>query len=198
MLLPIAKATKWTSRKKAISSLTDFCRSEQFAAGFETAQASDILLLVKTNTKSFKEANFNIVRAIMEMIVALCEVHAAKSSTFPEWACSDSVLLATDKISDKKLNASSQQLLTEMLVVSHTRDVLPPCFTRLDGIKSPVAHESFLVWLKTAIMDFGASLLSPIIKDTVSFLVKVSTQHLNVCYSVANQLAALRNVGARM
>lgn len=183
-------ATKWQSRQGAIQVLSNFCESESFTAA-DTATETAVIVFVKTHTKGFKESNFNVARAIMELLIALCSNHLAEAVQFPSWATKDGVRLAIEKVADKKLASSSKELLTCLLSVQHPSQLLPSAFAQLDGIRSPVAHESFLIWFKGAIDDFGARILASELNEIIQFLSKVSfhlafrkklTTHLNLVH----------------
>jgi hypothetical protein len=135
---------------------------------------SAILVLVKEHTKGFKETNVNVTKAIMQLFIALSEVHASRMQPFPGWAYKDGVSLAVDKIADKKLAAVSFVLLTNMCTVRLPQDVVEYAILCVGKVKSPLGHEAFLRWSKDFFNDFGASSIGTAMKSIVFWLLKVS------------------------
>lgn len=116
----------------------------------------------------------NVNKAIMELFIALCEVHAEQGRPFPGWASRDGEALAVDKIADKKLSSLAVRLLTEMCCVRPPRSVLEYGIICVGKVKSPLGHEAFLKWFNEFLNDFGATAISSALKDASPWLVKVS------------------------
>lgn len=128
------------------------------------------MVIVKENTKSFKETNVNVTKAFMELFLALCD--HAKTQPFPAWASKDGVTLAVDKIADKKLTTLASSLLTNMCTVRPPQGVVEYAIVCIDKVKSPLGHEAFLGWSKDFFEDFGASSIGPGINYVIPWLLK--------------------------
>ena len=165
-------AAKWQSRKAAIDAIGGFCNEPGFSVEAGT-KTSIILTVVQKHTKGFKESNFNVAKAIMSLMSALCEKHFTEQVLFPTWAAKAGCILGTEKISDKKLSMPSKSLLTTLVSVTEPVETLQACFIKMETIRSPVAREGFLVWLNGVLDEFGAQILTPALKDLIEFLVKV-------------------------
>ena len=132
--------------------------------------------MVKGHTKGFKETNVNVTKAIMELFVALFEVHAEQLQHFPGWACRDGVTLAIDKIADKKLSVLSCKLLSDLCCVCLPQRILEYGISCVEKVKSPLGHEAFLNWFNDFLTDFGASCVASALKSAVDWLVKVRSR----------------------
>jgi vacuolar-type H+-ATPase catalytic subunit A/Vma1 len=168
-------APKWQDRQTAILNLAAFSKTDGLVIDSATEYTSAILVLVKEHTKGFKETNVNVTKAIMQLFIALSELHASRKEPFPDWAYKDGVSLAVDKIADKKLSASSFVLLTNMCIVRLPQGVVEHAIVCVGKVKSPLGHEAFLRWSNDFFKDFGASSIGTAMKSIVSLLLKVSS-----------------------
>jgi hypothetical protein len=166
------KGTKWQSRQHAIKSLANYCESDSFEDCFSPTLSSAIVFVVKEYTKGFRESNFNIVKAVMELMIALCGIHARKEEPFPDWASVDCTFLSLDKISDKKLSDCSLTLLNDLCTVRDPKQIITSALSRVSTIKAPMAHEAFLKWMNSFCVDFGTSILTAELKNMVPQLLK--------------------------
>jgi hypothetical protein len=137
--------------------------------------SSSILLVVREQTRGFKESNVNIMKAILQLIIAVCEYCEAKEQPLSNWAIRDSAVVCAQKISDKKLTRACQSLLTSACVVSSPSSVLLASFEELETVKSPVAHEEFLKWFQSFCTDFGAGAIGSSLSDIVPYMIKVGS-----------------------
>lgn len=141
--------------------------------GSSDGLTSAILVLVKENTKGFKETNINVIKAIMELFIVLTQAHAEQVHPFPGWACRDGVKLAVDKIADRKLSALSCSLLSDLCCVCPPRIVVEYGIVCVDKVKSPLGHDAFLKWFHDFLTDFGASSIASALKNVADWLVMV-------------------------
>jgi hypothetical protein len=135
---------------------------------------SCILLFVREQTRGFRETNVNIMKAILNLCIAICEFNESKENLLPIWAMKDISCTCVQKISDRKLLNACQQLLGATVVVSSPSLVLQSAFVELKNVKSPVAHEEFLKWFQTFCNEFGASSLGRGLSDLIPYLLEVS------------------------
>ena len=173
------KGNTWQSRQQAVKSLGHFCDSEAFEVIFSSESSSAIIFIVQECTKNFKESNFNIVKATMELMMTLCSVHSSKEEPFPIWACTAIVGLCVDKITDKKLSDSSLSLLSDLCAVSDPNLVVGAALRKVSTIKAPATHETLIKWTHSFCVNFGTSLLTAELKTIISYLLK-GCEHSNV------------------
>ena len=166
------KSAKWQSRQRAIKSLATYCESDCFEDCFSSTLSSAILFLVKEYTKGFRESNFNIIKAVMELMITLCGIHARREEAFPDWASDDCTFLALDKILDKKLTDYSSTLLSDLCTVRDPKHIITSALSRVSTIKAPMAHEAFLKWMQSFCVDFGASVLTAELNNMVPQLLQ--------------------------
>jgi len=169
-------ATKWQSRRAAISGLVDFISQREVGDSPSDIEMDSacILVAVKENTRGFKETNFNVTKVIMELFISLCQYQGKARQAFLDWAAVDGATLATEKIADKKLSALASSLLTELCVVREPRTIHSTAYTVMGKIRAPLAHEELIKWMKYFFDEYGAVSLGTGINDTVSFLLEVS------------------------
>lgn len=151
-----------------------FSKSDGIQASVKAAGPS-LLVVVKENTRSFKETNVNVTKAIMELFLALGDVYEALLQPFPDWAAEEAVILALDKIGDKKLSALAKALLTLMCVIHPPSSVLQMAAKHIEKVKSPLPHEELLLWCKYFLTQFGAASIRSAVKNLVPWLLQVST-----------------------
>ena len=170
------KASKWQLRHDAIEQLRSFIES----GGLERASSdvvlstSSILLVVREQTRGFRETNVNIMKAILNLCAAICEFNESKENLLPSWAMKDMTSICVQKISDRKLLNACQQLLNATAVVALPFSVVQCSFVELKDVKSPVAHEEFLKWFQSFCNDFGAASIGRGISDLIPCLLEVS------------------------
>lgn len=131
-----------------------------------------LLVVVKEHTRGFKETNFNVAKAIMELFSAVCNYNEKANQIFLPWAANDATALATEKIADKKLSAFAHSLLMELCVVVEPHVIHSTAYSVMGKIRAPVAHEEIIKWMKEFFNEFGASSIGPGINETVSFLLE--------------------------
>jgi hypothetical protein len=132
------------------------------------------MLLVKEHTRGFKETNVNILKAIMDLFIAVCEYHEAKERLLGKWIVLDGVDLAIQKISDKKLVGCCKALLTHLCVVASPGSVIDAVVSAVKVAKAPVVHEESLRWVITFYSDFGAPSLGSEVSVLASWATEVS------------------------
>ena len=135
---------------------------------------SCILFVVREQTRGFRETNVNIMKAILNMCIAICEFYETKELLLPIWAVNDIASTCVQKISDSKLLSACQQLLSVTAVASLPSSVLESAFAELKNVKSPVAHEEFLKWFQLFCNDFGPSSIGCRISYLIPYLLEVS------------------------
>ena len=68
------KSSNWRYRKDAINEISIFVKSDMFMSGRKDVPSSAILVVVKNYTKAFQEVNFNVMKAIMGLLLALLAI----------------------------------------------------------------------------------------------------------------------------
>lgn len=135
---------------------------------------SSILLVVREQTRGFNETNVNIMKAIIQLFVAVCGFVECKEDTLVQWAVRDGAAVCVQRISDRKLSDLCKSLLTALCVVALPSSILLVSFETIKSVKSPVAHEEFLKWFRTFCIDFGAATMGPEISEILPHLIEVS------------------------
>lgn len=133
-----------------------------------------ILVLVKEYTKGFKESNFNLMKAIMELFLIMFEAHAKLKKAPELWICKASTRVAVEKIFDRKFSQLAPNVLTQLCVVRMPWTIISISLKSVDNIKSPLAHEALVKWFIGFCEDFGVATLGGNVKDFVKWLMKVS------------------------
>jgi len=161
-------------RQDAIKSITAFLESGKLQLSKDTAvDCCSLLVVVGEHTRAFKETNVNIMKAIIQLFLAISECHETIERTITPWEMKSGVGVAVSKIADKKLSTMCKSLLTEMCVVYHPHEVLLEGFRYLKGVKSPIAHEEYLGWIQIFCRDFGASSIGSGLTDLIPLLLEV-------------------------
>lgn len=142
---------------------------------------SAILLVVREQTRGFNETNVNIMKAIIQLFIAVCEFVESKERALAQWAARDGAALCVQKISDRKLSDLCKSLLTSLCVVALPSSITLGAFVNIKGVKSPVAHEEFLKWFQTFCFDFGAAAMGPEIGEVLPHLIEVSVCVVDTC-----------------
>jgi hypothetical protein len=173
----IHSATKWLLRQDAIKAMTSFVESGTYHTTPAEASefTSSILIVVKENTRSFKETNVNVMKAIIQLVDAVCVYHEAAEVVIDKWIVIDAVDMAIQKLSDKKLLDACKSLLSSACTVCHPHVVLQSSVAVLSKVKSPIIHEEYLKWFNTFCQDFGAMTLGTGLSDIVPWLLEVSS-----------------------
>lgn len=169
---PVHLASDWKKRKAAIEALTEYTKSESFMRGRQDVPSPSILVAVKAHTKGFKEVNFNVVKAIMELFLALSEAHAAAKRPPENWICRDAVALSVEKIADRKYATVAPPLLTSLCIVRAPKTVSGLAIAFIGKVKSPIPHEALLKWHQDVCVDFGAAALGQGVSAVVPWILK--------------------------
>ncbi len=172
---PLFSASKWLYRQNSIKGIINYIESgniDTSALDVET-KSSALMFLVKEHTRGFKETNVNILKAIMDLFIAVCEYHEAKERLLGKWIVHDGVDLAIQKISDKKLVGSCKALLTHLCVVACPGSVLNSIVSAVKVAKAPLVHEESLRWVITFYSDFGAFSLNSEVSVLASWAAEV-------------------------
>jgi len=175
-------ASKWMYRQDSIKSMTAFVESGHLKSSstIET-DASSLLVIVREHTRGFKETNVNIMKAILQLFLSMCDLFESMEKRFLPWAMKAGVEVAIQKISDRKLSSASKGLLTSLCVVSIPKEVLIAGFSTLKGVKSPVAHEEYMRWLLTFCDEFGMASAGNGLPDILPPLLEVRSMVLLRC-----------------
>ena len=91
----------------------EFTKSAK-ASSEGTAYATHVLVLAKFHTKLFKDSNFNILKAAIELFVAICDLYESLNVPLGNWMCQDAAFICVSKISDKKFASLAPMLLSRL------------------------------------------------------------------------------------
>jgi len=152
------KSTNWTFRKEAIDSLASFLRSNVAKTGDPNCSIHALVFL-KSCTKNFKENNLNLIKALIEIFIAVCDLYLSLKRQLEVWICEAAIILAVGKISDKKLSAGASKLLISLCEVQIPEVIITLSIKVVKSTKSPLPREGLLTWCKIYCDDFGASTL---------------------------------------
>ena len=144
------------------------------------AAIPSFFVLVRDCTKKFKESNFNVAKAILELFTVMFDIHLKLVKAPESWLYSPATQLAVEKVGDRKLSVASSSCLHSMCSVKDPQRVMTVAIKTIGDVKSPLVHEALLVWFKTFCIDFGATVLSGSIQETLVWVLKVSLMW-NVC-----------------
>ena len=141
---------------------------------------ASILLVVREMTRGFNETNVNIMKAIIQLYIAVCGLLESKERTLVPWAAREGAAFCVQKISDRKLSALCKSLLTSLCVVALPSKIILEAFVNIKGVKSPVAHEEFLKWIQTFCDEFGAAAMGPDIVEILPHQIEVSPNIMTI------------------
>jgi len=168
-------ASKWLLRQDAIKSLTAFVESGHLIDSKDTEKdMASILLVVREQTRGFNETNVNIMKAIIQLFIAVCGFLESKEQTLGQWAVLESTAFCVQKISDRKLTVPCKSLFTSLCIVALPSAVIVSALEKIKSVKSPVAHEEFLKWFQTFCADFGAPTIGAELGEVIPHLIEVS------------------------
>jgi hypothetical protein len=167
------KSSNWKFRKVALDTLTEFTKSAK-ASSEGTAYATHVLVLAKFHTKLFKDSNFNILKAAIELFVAICDLYESLNVPLGNWMCQDAASICVSKISDKKFASLAPMLLSRLCELQLPEIIFYLSILILESIKSPVSHEGMLIWTEKFCNEFGVKAIGKSLSNTVTWLSKVS------------------------
>lgn len=181
-------ATKWLHRQNAIQAIASFISDRETPSTHEALERDTtcILVLVKQHTRGFNETNVQVSKSIMELFIAICDCHEEQGYPVPTWVALEATNLGCSKIADKKLSPMSKSLLLSTCVVAGPRVVTQQAYETMVAIKSPIAHEEFLKWMKTFAEEFGSGSLGAGLKNAVAFLCKVGENRFGCWFASIN------------
>jgi hypothetical protein len=134
-----------------------------------------LFILVKESSSSFKESNFNVTKSIVLFFTALfADVYKRLSKAPESYLYAPVTKVAVEKVSDRKLSEVSMSCINSLCVVKDPQKVMLLVLKYISEIKSPLAHESLLLWFKTFCIDFGVTALSGCLQDILVWILSVS------------------------
>lgn len=116
----------------------------------------------------------NIMKAILDFLLSIIDFCESRELLLHTWASIDVVKLCVERISDRKLSETCKKCLSSVCVVSEPSATILLMLQHLQKeVKSPVAHEEVLNWLKIFCGEFGAASIGSKIGDIVPLLFEV-------------------------
>ena len=173
------KSTNWKFRKDAIDALAEYSHSD-VALSNADKYTENVLVAVKSYTKEFKDSNFNILKAIIELFLAICNLLKTRDKSLGAWISRRATTIAVEKIADKKFEKLAPVLLTRLCEMQLPDIIIALAIDTIETIKSPLQHEGLLSWMVVFCKEFGASAIGQSLPICIDWLLKVSLQHLSV------------------
>jgi cytoskeleton-associated protein 5 len=167
------KSSNWKFRREAIDTLSRFTTSDK-SSDAGNAYVQNVLSFVKGHTKNFRESNFNLCKAVMELFSAITQLRISTNVAVEVWICKYAVQLATEKIADKKFISIAPPLLERLCEGQHPEIVISLALKTVESIKSPTPHEGLLLWMKKFCIDFGVNALGKSVSPLVKWSLTVS------------------------
>jgi len=165
------KSSNWKFRKAAIDGLALFSKSIN-ATNIDKDYAINTLVVIKAFTKNFKESNFNLSKAIMEVFLAVCGIYLTCKRELEVWICDSAITIAVGKMSDKKLSGVASKLVTSLCEVQVPEIIVALAIKNVKSIKSPLPHEALLLWSTCFFVDFGAVAVGKSVPTCVNWALK--------------------------
>jgi hypothetical protein len=138
-------------------------------------------VVVKEQTRGFRETNVHMLKAILNFLLAIIEFCEVRELLLPQWASIDIAAVCVERISDRKLSEVCKTSLSTACVVSEPSMVILHSLQHLEkNVKSPVAHEEMMKWLRSFCNDFGAAQIGSKIGDIIPILLEVCSIYLFV------------------
>ena len=186
------QSENWKNRKAAIETLIEFTTSAKAKTDGEMF-AANALVLVKNNTKQFKDSNFNILKAICQLFMAVCDLFQSLDLPLEPWMCKDATAICVAKIADKKFSQLAPPLLSRLCEVQLPQNILHFAIVDVGTIKSPTPHEGLLVWAETFCREFGGQAIGGVLKSFIGWVSKVRAHFLLLRRSMPNKPSSLTN-----
>ncbi|KAL7553180.1 hypothetical protein ACHAWF_016435 [Thalassiosira exigua] len=164
------QSSSWKARMGALVQLAEFYRNVDGEETFNSIPS--LFVLVRECTKSFKESNFNVAKALLELFTAISNIHAHLIKPPESYLYVPVTRFATEKIGDRKLSAAASECLYSSCTVKDPQRVLAAAVKTIGGIKSPLVHEALLDWFNKFLIDFGAAALSTGIQVSLTWVLK--------------------------
>ncbi|GKY99911.1 hypothetical protein MPSEU_000944700 [Mayamaea pseudoterrestris] len=167
------ESAKGILRQDAIKSLTSFVESGKLITSKDVDKdCLALVIIVREHTRGLNETNVNIMRGIIQMFLAVCDVHEKMGCLLNQWSAKAGTGVAIAKISDRKASDGCKSLLSALCTVASPCLVLMSAFEALQSAKSPIAHEEFLKWIVVFCGEFGAMSLGRHVGDLIPFLLQ--------------------------
>jgi len=166
------QSANWKNRKAAIETLIEFTTSDRAKADGQTF-AANALVIVKNNTKQFKDSNFNILKAICQLFMAVCDLYQSLDLPLDIWMCKDATTVCVAKVADKKFSQIAPPLLSRLCEVQLPEIILYFSIADIGRIKSPVPHEGLLGWTEQFCLEFGGHAIGGVLKNVIAWVSKV-------------------------
>ncbi|KAL7540754.1 hypothetical protein ACHAXR_010359, partial [Thalassiosira sp. AJA248-18] len=163
------QSSNWKARMGALNHLATFYKTTDERV-FDTIPS--LFVLVRDCTKSFKESNFNVAKALIELFTAIFDIHMQLVKAPESYLYIPATKIAVEKVGDRKLCGASSLCLHTICTVKDPQRVLAVAVKTVGDVKSPLVHEALLGWFKTFCIDFGASSLSNGMQDSLTWILK--------------------------
>ena len=144
-------SAKWQDKVEALEAISNTISAQQCGGQYSAA----LVVYLASKTANFKISNINILKSVIQ--VACSAAQSAGEIKFSKAAAWKLLENLGDKLSDKKTSGLVGTLLTALCEAISPVFVMKRMKTVMDKTKAPLAHQSFLEWLKDTIKEFGAA-----------------------------------------
>ena len=168
------KSSNWKFRREAIDTLSRFTKSDKSSVAGDS-YVHNVLSFVKEHTKNFKESNFNLCKAVMELFSAITDLRISTNVPVEVWICKYAVQLGVEKIADKKFISVAPPLLERLCEGQQPEIIISLALKAIEPIKSPTPHEGLLIWMKAFCIDFGVNAIGKSVSPLVKWSLAVSS-----------------------
>jgi hypothetical protein len=151
-VLPNMDSAKWQEKSEAITAIGNQLEQMKTAGGKYSAP---LISFLGAKTGGFKISNVAIQKAVISAATAAAT--NCGSQPFSRPAAWELIKNFGDKYSDKRSKEQVDGLLTALVSATSAIFVVKRMKAAMDKIKAPVAHQTYLEWLKEAINDIGAA-----------------------------------------
>ncbi len=143
------KSTKWQERKASMELL-----GAVECAKIINGHLPALLSVLKEHTKSFKDANVNVMKSFVNSLSSILRIHSVPLTVNDKKSLAAVLTVVVEKLSDRKLG----ELISDFLMVSG--EVAGPSFiaecliqAATSGIKAPLSRIELINWMGKFVND---------------------------------------------
>jgi len=149
------EAVKWQDKAAFFELLVSFV--DEHDAETVSRVASSLVAVLKSKTRDFKTANFNIMNVVWKCVMRTAQ--KADGPPFPRHLSALVVNASAEKLSDRKLGSAISSLFLALCETSSPRFVSHLVMNRVQKARSPKVWESAWKWLLSCAKDFGFKIM---------------------------------------
>ncbi|XP_057847026.2 protein MOR1 isoform X2 [Cryptomeria japonica] len=164
-VLPNLKSTVWKERLEAMTSL-----KETVEGLSNLDQKAEILVRLLSTLPGWNEKNVQVQQKVIEVVTHI----ASTVSKFPKRCVVLCILGVSERVCDIKTRAQAMKCLTAFCEVVGPSFVFDRLFKIMKEHKNPKVMSEGLLWMVTAVEDFGTSHIK--LKDVIDFCKDIGLQ----------------------